>query len=374
MTHRRNVRTPLSGLVRLSLLGGALAGSLLLLAAVLPIAQASAKPPKLAIMSPAENANVKGRVKVIVRAPKRYKKVRFGVDGRRMWVDHKFPFKFRKTGYLRTKRLGRGKHRLWVAGRRRGGRLDRVARVFYVRRGRRGKPRATPPPSAPRRPSSPLAPFGGNLLFRGDFDTGDASQFENTQSAPGRVTFGTSGPAPFQGSHWGRFEVQPGDEAASGNRAEVTGPDFDEGDERWIRQAIYVPSGTATESGWRLVAQFHNRGGGSPPVALFLESDSGLSFEVGHGDSSTFDWNGPAIQRNRWYDITLHIKFSSNPAEGFVEVYLDGQRQTMTNGQPRRYRATLEDGGAYYKTGIYRSDSIGQTDVVYHDNVLIAGP
>ena len=374
MTDLRIVRTPHAALLRLAFFGGALAG-LVLLFATFPVAEASAKPRKLAIMSPAENANVKGRVKVIVRAPKRYKKVRFGVDGRRMWVDHKFPFKFRKTGFLRTKRLGRGKHRLWVAGRRRGGRLDRVSSVFYVRRGRKAKPRSAPPRGAPRSPAPPLAPFGGNILFRGDFDTGDAEQFRNVQAEAGRVTFGTSGPAPFQGSHWGRFEVQAGDEAASGNRAEVTGPDFDEGDERWIRQAIYVPTGTATESGWRLVAQFHNLGGGSPPVALFLESGgSGLSFEVGHGDSSTFDWNGPAIQRNRWYDVVLHLRFSSNPSVGFVEVYLNGQRQTMTNGQPRRYRATLEDGGAYYKTGIYRSDSIGQTDVVYHDNVLIAGP
>jgi hypothetical protein len=46
--------------------------------------------------------------------------------------------------------------------------------------------------------------------------------------------------------------------------------------------------------------------------------------------------------------------------------------QTLTNGQTRRYRAT--SGGAYYKTGIYRSSSIGQTDVIYHDNVVIAAP
>ena len=369
MTHRGIVR----GLPRLALLAGALAGSLLLVAASLPVAQASAGKGPFAIISPKKSANVKGRMKVTVRASRRFTKVRFGVDGRRVWVDRKYPFKFRKRGYLKTRRLTRGKHRLWVAGRRRNGDFKRVSRIFYVRRGRTNRPNSpSRPPAAPA--PRPFAPFGGAVLFRGDFDTGDASQFRNVQSAPGRVTFGTSGPAPFQGSHWGRFAVQPGDEAASGNRAEVTGPDFDEGDERWIRQAIYVPTGTATESGWRLVAQFHNLGGGSPPVALFLESGSDLSFEVGHGDSSTFDWNGPAIQRNRWYDVALHIRFSSNPSVGFVEVYLDGRRQTMTNGQPRRYRATLEDGGAYYKTGIYRSDSIGQTDVVYHDNVLISAP
>jgi hypothetical protein len=212
------------------------------------------------------------------------------------------------------------------------------------------------------------------VLFRGDFNTGDTSQFRVVQSAPGRVTVGTSDPAPFEGSHRGRFEVRAGDSAANGNRAEVTGPDFSEGSERWIRQAIYVPTGSATESGWRLVAQFHSFGGGSPPLALFLDAGANPSFELGYGDSSTFDWNGPTIQRNRWYDVVLHVRFSSDSSTGFVEVYLDGRLQTLTNGQTRRYRATSASGGAYYKTGIYRSSSIGQTDVIYHDNVVIAAP
>ncbi len=369
MTDRRIVRMPQLGPARISLLAGTLGGLLLLLATLL-VAQASAKPRPLAITSPAKSVTVKGRMKVTVRAPRRFKLVRFGVDGRRLWVDKRYPFKFRKTGYLRTRRLTPGKHRLWVAGRRRNGDLKRVSRVFYVRRGRRNRPPApSPPPAAPR-----SGPLGGAVLFRGDFDTGDASQFRNVQSAPGRVTVGTGNPAPFEGSHRGRFEVHPGDEAAGGNRAEVTGPSFDEGSERWIRQAIYVPTGTATESGWRLVMQFHSYGGGSPPLALFLDAGARPSFELGHGDSSTFDWNGPAIQRNRWYDVALHVRFSSNPSVGFVEVYLDGRRQTLTNGRTRRYRATSEAGGAYYKTGIYRSDSIAQTDVVYHDNVLISAP
>ncbi|HEX2414752.1 MAG TPA: polysaccharide lyase [Thermoleophilaceae bacterium] len=363
---------PHPGLRTASLLAAALAS--LMLSGMWPVSEASAKRRGLAITSPAKPVKVKGRMKVTIRASRAFKKVRFGVDGRRLWVDHRRPFEFRRTGYLNTRRLKRGKHRLWVAGRRRNGSLKRVSRVFYVQRRQKTSPRRPGAPRRPPTPPSPLAPFGSNLLFRGDFDSGDTEQFRNVQAAPGRVTVGTNGPAPFEGSHRGRFEVRAGDQAAGGNRAEVTGPNFSEGDERWIRQAIYVPAGTATESGWRLVAQLHNLGGGSPPVALFLESGSDLSFEVGHGDSSTFDWNGPAIQRNRWYDVVLHIRFSSSPSRGFVEVWLDGRRQTMTNGQTRRYRATLEDGGAYYKTGIYRSDSIAQTDVVYHDNVLIAGP
>ena len=352
------IRTPPSRLLRL-----ALPAVLVLLAATLPIERAVAKPRSLALTSPGKSAKVRGTVKNAVRASRAFTRVRFGVDRRVLWVDRRSPFRFRRTGYLDTRRLSRGRHRLWVEGRRRNGRLRRVSRAFFVRR-RARRPRSPAPPQ----------PFGGAVLFRGDFDTGDTEQFRNVQSAPGRVTVGTSDPAPFEGSHRARFEVRPGDESAGGNRAEVTGPSFEESSERWIRQAIYVPTGTATERGWRLVMQFHAFGGGSPPLAVFLESGASPRFEVGHGDSSTFDWHGPGIQRNRWYDIALHVRFSPNPSEGFVEVYFNGRRQRLTNGQTRRYRATSEEGGAYYKTGIYRSDSIDQTDVVYHDNVVISAP
>ena len=356
MTHSTIVRAPLSG--ALLLLTG-----LLLFSATFAVGQASAKP-RLAITSPGKSATVKGRMKVAVRASRVYTRVTFGVDRRVLWVDRRYPFKFRRKAVLNTRRLSRGRHVLWVAGRRRNGDLDRASRVFRVQRRTR----------APRRPAPPSRPFGGAVLFRGDFDTGDAEQFRNVQAEQGRVTVGTGNPAPFQGSHRARFEVRPGDESAGGNRAEVTGPSFPEGSERWIRQAIYVPSGTATERGWRLVMQFHAFGGGSPPLAVFLDSGPNPRFEVGHGDSSTFDWHGPAIQRNRWYDIALHVRFSPNASEGFVEVYFEGRQQRLTNGQMRRHRATSEDGGAYYKTGIYRDDDIDQTDVVYHDNVLISAP
>ena len=345
-------------IIRFSLLAGVLS-----LAAALPAAPASAQTRSLAIASPGKFAKVQGRMKVRVRASRGYTRVAFGVDRRVLWVDRRYPFRFRRSGFLDTRGLASGRHRLWVEGRRRDGDVTRVSRAFVVqRRGRR--PRSPAPPN----------PLGGRVLFRGDFDTGDAEQFRNVQSEPGRVKIGSGNPAPFEGSHRARFEVRRGDEAASGNRAEVTGPSFEEGSERWIRQAIYVPSGTATEGGWRLVMQFHAFGGGSPPLAVFLESGRDLSFEVGHGDSSTFDWRGPRIQRNRWYAIALHVRFSPNPSEGFVEVYWGGRRQRLTNGRMRRYRATSEDGGAYYKTGIYRDDEIGQTDVVFHDNVTISAP
>jgi hypothetical protein len=44
------------------------------------------------------------------------------------------------------------------------------------------------------------------------------------------------------------------------------------------------------------------------------------------------------------------------------------------NGQTRRYRVTRENNRAYTFVGLYRSSSVGQTDVLYQDNIVVAAP
>ena len=132
MTRATIVRRPLSGVLRLALLAAALTAFLALFAAH-PFADASAKKGPIAITNPGKMAKVKGKVRLTIRASKVYKRVGFRLDGRRLFVDRKHPFKFRKKGFLKTKRLKRGKHRLMVAGKRRNGKVDKAWRVFRVR-------------------------------------------------------------------------------------------------------------------------------------------------------------------------------------------------------------------------------------------------
>jgi Polysaccharide lyase len=390
MTHRSTVRRPPSGLPRLVLLAGALAGCLLL-SATLSIGRASAKQGSLAITSPQKSAKVGGRMNLNVRASRAYKRVGFRLDGRRLWVDRKFPFTFRKSSYLDTSRLKRGKHRIVVGGRRRNGELNRVSRVFIVQR-RRKRPRHRSNPPPPRAltdndgttppPPAPLSSgtCGGTPVVRGTFNDSIAPPFIRTHAAaPDRITAVTSPVA--EGSHAGRFEVRPGDVAAEGNRAEVvvtfhnsaSNPGFAEGAEGWVCSWVYIPDGTATTSGWRIIQQQTGNGVGSPPVATFLDTNP-LRFRIGHGNSSTTDWTSAPIERNRWYRVATHLRASSNPSVGFVEVYLNGQIQTLTGGQTRRYRVTREHNRAHTFVGLYRSSSVPQTDVVYHDDIVIGRP
>ena len=206
----------------------------------------------LAITSPGKSVKVKGRMKVTVRASRAYTRVTFGVDGRVLWVDPQVPLQVPQEGGTEhpppESWAARPMGRRQAPERRSGPGIARVLRPAPEKCAAAAG-RADAASTRPRR-----CPFGATGAVPGRL------RHRRRRAVPKRAGGarpghgGHSGPAPFQGSHRARFEVRPGDESAGGNRAEVTGPNFSEGDERWIRQAIYVPSGTATESGWRLVA------------------------------------------------------------------------------------------------------------------------
>jgi polysaccharide lyase-like protein/thrombospondin type 3 repeat protein len=226
-------------------------------------------------------------------------------------------------------------------------------------------------------PVQPSTSCGSTTQFRGTFADAIVPPFLNIQAVAGRVTRVTNPVA--EGSHAGRFEVRHGDVAAGGNRAEVTvthynnsgaNRSFQLGEEPWVCQWIYIPDGTATSSGWRILSQPSLNGVSSPPVAVFLNTGP-LAFRVGHGNSSTTDWVSAPIQRNRWYHLKVRMRLGTSASTGWVEVYLDGVQQTLTGGVTRRARATYENGRAYTKAGLYRSNAITQTDVVYLDDIVI---
>ena len=208
------------------------------------------------------------------------------------------------------------------------------------------------------------------------------------QAVPGRIT---SSPAfAAQGSRSGRFEVQAGDEAAQGERAEIrSGTDqaFPNGYEGWIRQSTLIPDGGFSDAAWRIVRQWHSTDSGSPAIALLVLRNP-LRFRLQHGDDSRIDWTSPAIARNQWYDITVHWVSGEN-GTGFVELWYAPQGQTpqiqplVDNNQPgdlvnngtRKINITTRSDHSYYKTGLYRDDTPPvpplPTDVVYHDAICM---
>ncbi|HWH13646.1 MAG TPA: polysaccharide lyase [Miltoncostaeaceae bacterium] len=234
-------------------------------------------------------------------------------------------------------------------------------------------PEPAPPRTGPAPPPPPNGDIPGRLIHRVDFENGFAGTSSYQAVSRDRAAIVTSPVA--QGSHAARFEVRQGDDPinSSGDRSEVSIDTLDtEGQERWYSWAVMFDQSfpNAGGGGWQVVTQFHSqRSGGQPPVAFYAENNVfRLQVWPKNGDGSSASgpktiWSTP-VQRNVWYRMQLHVKWSGRDDTGFVELFVNGQPA----GQKTYIRTLYPGYRNYTKLGYYRSDNISQTGVVYIDD------
>src|SRR3954447_26042004 len=172
-------------------------------------------------------------------------------------------------------------------------------------------------------------------------------------------------------------------EIGMGNPGKPGFPLFEEGDERWISFQVYLPDDYPIDTpDWQLFFQIHQQGdGGCPPISLGVEDGKFKLFKSAR-NTYVLDtrelWSGPA-QRNRWVTFTLHIKNSTDPNVGFVELFgdLDGSgvktllEKTATHTMTKDPRG----GGAmtnHARVGIYRDPDIRGNSHVLFDGFTIS--
>ncbi|MBS1863413.1 MAG: polysaccharide lyase [Actinobacteria bacterium] len=210
----------------------------------------------------------------------------------------------------------------------------------------------------------------GRVVFVSNFENASFPEWF-MQALPNRVRIVHN--SPYEGNGNALFEVRPGDiEPETGSqRAEGTGPTFEEGDDIYVRTAFRVPKDNTFHGPWQLIQQFHEAEGwsGSPGTAIFLTSDRRI--RIGHGDASELDWQSKPLVKNRWYDLTYRVKFSQNPKVGFMEVWLNGKHQRLRNGHFRQYGFTQQMPHSYLKTGIYRSRYSEGVSRIEDDSLVI---
>jgi hypothetical protein len=97
---------------------------------------------------------------------------------------------------------------------------------------------------------------------------------------------------------------------------------------------------------------------GGPAVGITVRYNR-LSIRAIDGDYLA--WDGPlmtTLMNNQWHSFVLHVNFSKDASTGYVELWLDGQPQTMANGQTRIYVPTVcpNDTHVFPKFGTYGMD------------------
>jgi polysaccharide lyase-like protein len=119
---------------------------------------------------------------------------------------------------------------------------------------------------------------------------------------------------------------------------------------------------------WNIFTQFHNTGTtGQANVHFAIVDRKTVGLRVDGGNVRNPREKSFALARfapGRWYDFVFHVKWSSNPKVGFVEVWVNRAKVLK-----KKTLATLYAGqGVYLKQGFYRA-AYGGTTVVYHDGM-----
>jgi Polysaccharide lyase len=309
----------------------------------------------------------------------RVRQVAFFVDGRRQWTDKREPYRCR----IDTTKLHDGWHRLKaVVPDRRGKHRSTAASVTVPNPGydKTGKGSVRSVSINVDNEGTGVDP--GAVTFRSGFDDANVSEWNDVQCTPGRLSFGSTAPTPFQGTHRARFEVRRGDvEPVTGlNRCDLDGHAeptmFQEGEDVFYRFQVRLQSPWPFEGKWNALWQLHQWATpGSPQVIVQVEGSSAATGRLTvHNARELYNWwNGPTpLALDTWHDFVIRVKHSANPAVGFVEVWRNGVRQTMVGGGTRKFGKTMPAGATYNyaKFGYYRDPTHVGTGVLFGDGYV----
>jgi hypothetical protein len=206
-----------------------------------------------------------------------------------------------------------------------------------------------------------------SVLWRGDFESGDLSQWSKVDGLVSRLTV-VSSPV-RQGSRALRVELRSGDVASNGIRNELVRTDAEtEGTERYYAWSTMFDSSYPIENKWQVFTQWHHSGCcGSPPLEFDVNGQT-LSLDGNPpGNSGTVAiWSTPLV-RGVWHDFVMHVIWSSNPDLGLIELWYDGQK--VIDG--KAFQTLFPGMVNYLKQGLYRDASISAVGVVYHDGMTV---
>ena len=221
-----------------------------------------------------------------------------------------------------------------------------------------------------------LAPFAlllpavasASIVWKGDFETGNTSQWDREQSVSSSRLQVVSSPV-REGRYALKTTVRKGDDPinASGNRNELLYLGYEpSGSEYFYKWSTLFPSSFPRSSRWQIFTQWHHTGlNGSPPLEFYIIDDV-IHLRAG-GVNGKVVYRAP-LQRGQWNDYVMRVKWSSNPDVGFVELYHNGKL-----AMPKTKAVTQFSGQRnYLKLGLYRDESITPEGVVFHDGFTVA--
>jgi uncharacterized protein (TIGR03382 family) len=205
-------------------------------------------------------------------------------------------------------------------------------------------------------------------VWKGDFEPGNLSQWSGSQQVNSSRLSVVTSPV-REGRYALKTTVRQGDRPikASGNRNELFYLSREANNSEYsYKWSTLFPKSFPRSSKWQVFAQWHHEGCcGSPPLEFYIVSDE-LRMRVG-GTNGKVLWKAP-LQRDKWNDFVLRVKWSHDPNTGFVELYHNGKLVVSRTKVATQYKGERN----YLKLGLYRDASISAEGVVFHDGFTMA--
>lgn len=212
-------------------------------------------------------------------------------------------------------------------------------------------------------------PALADVLWKSNFEVGNRSEWSSTQMVDVSRLLVVKEVA-REGERSLKATVVAGDNPiqASGNRNEIIKQTREEpGSEYWYRWSVRFGKDFPSVKTWQLFTQWHHEGNyGSPPVEFYVYGEE-VRLNIG-GDPGVIVWRTP-LKRGVWYDFVFHVRWSPDPKQGLVHLFLNGKEVLAPTAIATQFKdARGQPVRNYLKAGLYRNDSIKTTAHLYLDD------
>lgn len=190
----------------------------------------------------------------------------------------------------------------------------------------------------------------GDVIWRGDFETGTTEQWKSTPKFDGiKVVQDPVREGKYALRIDGTNAARKGDNDRIEFQHQPKPPGTAEGTERYFGWSVYLPKKFTNTN--HTVGYFETRNSWTRLMAFEAQGeDIKFTTRVPY----KLHWTGKGkLTPGRWHDFALHVLWSRDPAKGFVEVWFDGEKVV-----PLTKTATLRDENvAFFQIGLFRQTS-----------------
>ncbi|MBL8826782.1 MAG: polysaccharide lyase [Planctomycetaceae bacterium] len=212
--------------------------------------------------------------------------------------------------------------------------------------------------------TSSQQPLLAEVIWRGDFETGDLSQWRGAPKSDGvHVITDIVREGRYAVRIDGTNAARRGDRDRIEFQHQPAPPGTAEGTERYFGWSVYLPQTFSRET--HAVGYFESRNSWRQLMSWEVQgTDLLFTTRVPYARR----WQGSdRLTPGRWHDFAVHVLWSQSADRGFVELWFDGEQ--VVSKTPTA--TLLDENVAFFQLGIMRATS-ATPETIFIDHIVEA--